>query len=150
MHRSPHGVLLAQWRRREKYSRRWTGSIHRAPSRPRIRALRRRMQLPALEAIEAEGIEARFASAGDVLGRQPADGQRLEPVPGIHDCVRVLQHPVAYRIVVGRVGDDAARRGELPVVRAAAEALERGREAGYEELAKSGPGPVLRGFPAVP
>src|SRR4051794_16308136 len=126
-------------------SRRLITSTAAAYLGPGVGALRGRQQLAALEAVGPEGLQARVGLAvGDLRRRQPADRQRLEAVTRVHDRVSVLAHPVADRIVVGRVGHDAARGRQLPVGRPAAEAPQRCGQARGEEVLEALLGRVHR------
>ena len=94
------------------------------------------MRVAAGEAREAVGVQGR-AAVQDVVGREAAQGQHLEAVAGVDDRVGVGQHPVADRIVVGGVGDDAAGRRHLPVGAATLEAAEGRGQARGEELGEA-------------
>ena len=108
------------------WAARWSG--------PRVGTLGGSVQGAARESPEAERLQAGVALTRDVVGRQLSDRQRLEAMARVDDGVDVVEHPVADRIVVGRVGDDAVRGGELPV---AGPPRNRGRAAASPEMKKS-------------
>ena len=68
-----------------------------AASGPRVRTHRRRVRRALCEAAEAEGVEERLAAVEHVVGRQPADRQRLEAVARVDDRVDVRPGPSRTR-----------------------------------------------------